>query len=297
MIKKDWDPAQYTQCSDFQYNAAKKFLETCSFKSGASILDIGCGNGKTTHYIASQLTSGQVIGIDKSADMIKFATTHFKRDNLHFQVMDVKRLNYTAKYYDAAVSFFCIPWVTNKALAFQNIAKVLKNGAPIYILAAVYEKSQADLITHLTQKLHWHKYFKNYQSPFCFLNDTNYALYAEFVGINVSSIEKVYIPHKFKNRAEFHNFYLTLVPQISHLVDESKKNKFADELLEDYFKVKGNREYSVTIETIKFSGQKSAYSMGLNRSISRLSFFTTYIADKEEYKPDNYPKFLRLNGG
>jgi trans-aconitate methyltransferase len=292
MIKKDWDPAKYTQCSAFQYNAAIKFLETCSFKNDASILDIGCGNGKTTHYIASQLTSGQVIGIDKSVDMIKYAKAHFKRDNLNFQVTDVKRLNCTVKY-DAAVSFFCIPWVTNKALAFQNIAKALKNGAPIYILAAVFEKSQADLITHLTQKPHWQKYFENYQSPFCYLNDTNYALYAEFVGINVSSVEKLYIPHAFKNRTEFHNFYLTLVPQISYLVEESKKNEFADELIKDYFKTKGNREYSVTIEAIKFSGQKSTCSVGLNRSISRLSFFTTLVADDEEYESDNCPKFLR----
>lgn len=86
MIKKDWDPAKYTQCSDFQYNAAIKFLETCSFKNGDSILDIGCGNGKTTHYIASQLTSGQVIGIDKSADMIKFATAHFSEITYIFRL-------------------------------------------------------------------------------------------------------------------------------------------------------------------------------------------------------------------
>ncbi|HEY2566898.1 MAG TPA: class I SAM-dependent methyltransferase [Candidatus Aquirickettsiella sp.] len=296
MIEQEWNSEIYSECSDFQYNAALKFLETCSFKSGDSILDIGCGNGKTTHYIASQLTSGQVIGIDKSVNMIEFATAHFKRDNLDFQVTDVEQLSHAIKF-DAAVSFFCIPWVINKTLAFQNIAKALKNEAPIYILAAVFEKSQAELITHLTQKIHWHKYFKNYQSPFCYLNDTNYALYAEFVGINVNSIEKLYIPHAFKNRTEFHNFYLTLVPQISYLVDESKKNKFADELLEDYFKIKGNREYSVTIEAIKFSGQKSTCSVGLNRSISRLSFFTTHVAHDEEYQPNNELRFRRLNGG
>ena len=148
----------------------------------------------------------------------------------------------------------------------------------------------------MTQKIHWHKYFKNYQSPFRYLNDTNYALYAEFVGINVSSVEKLYIPHAFKNRTEFHNFYLTLVPQISHLVDENKKIKFADELLEDYFRIRGNREYCVTIEAIKFNGQKSICSVSLNRSISRLSFFTTPETN-EENEYDNDPRFHRLKGG
>ncbi|WP_342228149.1 methyltransferase domain-containing protein [Rickettsiella endosymbiont of Rhagonycha lignosa] len=295
MIKKDWDPAKYTQCSDFQYNAAIKFLETCSFKSGASILDIGCGNGKTTHYIASQLTSGQVIGIDKSADMIKFATAHFKRDNLHFQVTDVERLNYTAKY-DAAVSFFCIPWVTNKALAFQNIAKILKNKGDLYILAAIYEKSQAELITRLTQKPHWQKYFENYQSPFSYLNDTNYEDYARNAGIHVNSMEKINIQHAFKNRAEFHFFYLTLVPQISHLREENQKNAFADELLEDYFKAKGKQEYSLTIEAIKFSGRKLTCSMNLHYSHSKLAFFPTPETN-EENEQDNDVSFLRLKGG
>lgn len=131
------------------------------------------------------------------------------------------------------------------------------------------------------------------------MNDTNYALYAEFVGINVSSVEKLYIPHAFKNRTEFHNFYLTLVPQISHLVDESKKIKFADELLEDYFRIKGNREYCVTIKAIKFNGQKSTCSVSLNRSISKLSFFTTLETNEEEEENeyDNDPRFHRLKGG
>lgn len=295
MIKKDWDPAKYTQCSDFQYNAAIKFLETCSFKSAASILDIGCGNGKTTHYIASQLTSGQVIGFDKSADMIKFATAHFKRDNLNFLVIDVEQLTHTSKF-DAIVSFFCIPWVTNKALAFQNIAKILKDKGDLYILAAIYEKSQAELITRLTQKPHWQKYFENYQSPFSHLNDTNYEDYARKAGIHVNSVEKLNIPHAFKNRAEFHFFYLTLVPQISYLREEHQKNAFVDELLEDYFKAKGRKEYSVTIEAIKFRGQKLTCSVNLPSSHSRLAFFPTPETN-EENEHDNEPKFLRLKEG
>lgn len=295
MLKNNWDPIIYTQCSDFQYNAAINFLMACSFEGDASILDIGCGNGKTTHYIASQLTSGQVTGIDKSANMIEFATAHFKRDNLNFQVTDVEQLTHASKF-DAVVSFFCIPWVTNKALAFQNIAKILKEEAHLYILAAIYEKSQAELITRLTQKPHWQKYFENYQSPFSYLNDTNYELYAHSAGIRVNSIEKLNIPHAFKNRAEFHNFYLTLVPQISHLCEENKKNAFADELLEDYFKVKGNKEYSVTIEAIKFSGRKLTYSVNLFRSNSRLAFFPT-LETNEENERDNELRFVRLNGG
>ncbi|MEN9450588.1 MAG: Amsacta moorei entomopoxvirus [Pseudomonadota bacterium] len=209
---------------------------------------------------------------------------------MNFQITDVEHLTHASKF-DAAVSFFCIPWVTNKALAFQNIAKVLKDEANLYILAAVFERSQAELITSLTQKPHWKKYFKNYQSPFTYLNDTKYDHYAQSAGIGVSSVEKLSIPHAFKNRAEFHNFYLTLVPQISHLHEESKKNAFADELLEDYFKVKGNKECSVTIEAIKFSGQKLATSLHLIRSNSRLAFFPT-AETNEENKLDNESRNL-----
>lgn len=295
MIEQEWDPSIYIQCSDFQYDAAIKFLEDCPFKSDDLIMDIGCGNGKTTHYIASRFTPKQVIGIDKSANMIKYATAHFKRINLDFQVSDVEQLTHTVKF-DAAVSFFCIPWVINKTLAFQNIAKILKDEAHLYILAAVFEKSQAELITHLTQKPHWQKYFENYQSPFCYLNDTNYDLYAQSAGIGINSVEKLKIPHVFKSRAEFQNFYLTLVPQISHLHEENQKNEFAEELLEDYFKAKGNKEYSVTIETIKFIGRKLSCSPNLIRSNSRLVFFPTPETN-EENEHDNEPKFLRLNGG
>jgi hypothetical protein len=51
--------------------------------------------------------------------MVEFATAHFKQDNLNFQVTDVEHLTHASKF-DAAVGFFCIPWVTNKALALSS---------------------------------------------------------------------------------------------------------------------------------------------------------------------------------
>jgi trans-aconitate methyltransferase len=293
MFKQKWNPAVYTQCSNFQYNAAIKFLTTCDFNSNASILDIGCGNGKTTYYIASQITSGEVLGIDKSEEMIEFAKDHFKLKNLDFHTNDILSFKHESKF-DAAVSFFCIPWVTDKALAFKNIAKVLKDEAKIFILAAVYEKSQAELITNLTQKQHWKKYFEDYSSPFIYLNDTKYDSYAKAAGIEINLMEKIAVPHTFKTREEFHKFYLTLVPHITHLKDENMKNAFADELLEDYFNAKGNEECCVTIEAIKFIGKKFSVLENLASTSHSLAFFkptTTNIEDEsndEKIHPKRY---------
>ncbi|WP_342219414.1 class I SAM-dependent methyltransferase [Rickettsiella endosymbiont of Miltochrista miniata] len=294
MFKQKWNPIVYTQCSDFQYHAAIHFLTTCGLNSNESILDIGCGNGKTTYYLASQITSGKVMGIDKSADMIEFANEHFKLKNLDFRINDVLSFKHESKF-EAAVSFFCMPWITDKALAFKNIATALKDEAKIFILAAVYEKIQAELITNLTQKPHWIQFFENYLSPFIYLNDTKYDSYAKAAGIEIDLMEKISIPHTFKTREEFHKFYLTLVPHITHLKQEDLKNAFADELLEDYFKAKGNKECNVTIEAIKFSGKKLAVSENLTPS-QRLAFFKPPTTNMEDECNDEKMRAKRYMG-
>jgi SAM-dependent methyltransferase len=50
-----------------------------------SILDVGCGEGSTTQFIANKLPNALVRGIDFSETGIELATSHWKLNNLEFK--------------------------------------------------------------------------------------------------------------------------------------------------------------------------------------------------------------------
>lgn len=53
-------------------------------KSTKSILDLGCGEGTTTFYIAKKFPTIQVVGSDPSKSGIEFAKKYYKLENLSF---------------------------------------------------------------------------------------------------------------------------------------------------------------------------------------------------------------------
>lgn len=78
---KSWDPSLYESNSHFQYNSALEILHSLPKRSNCNILDIGCGDGKVTQYIASYFEHSTVTGLDTSDAMVQFAHTTYAKDN------------------------------------------------------------------------------------------------------------------------------------------------------------------------------------------------------------------------
>jgi SAM-dependent methyltransferase len=57
-------------------------------RSGAYVLDIGCGNGAVAYAIATH-AQAHVLGVDMNAGQIAFARQHFQHPNLRFEAGDV----------------------------------------------------------------------------------------------------------------------------------------------------------------------------------------------------------------
>ncbi|CCU56237.1 unknown similar to AMEV004 [Mythimna separata entomopoxvirus 'L'] len=254
-----WNSTFYANVSNFQYNTAIEFISNINLNNNVSILDIGCGNGKITHYIASNITNNDVYGIDNSRSMIKYAKINYLKQNLHFRNVDISNVNISDiiyNKYDTIVSFFCIPWVKDKKNAFKNIAKLSNKGTKIYILGAIFEKNHVKLINNMTEKPYWKPYYINYTSPFEYLNDINYEKYSTESGINVVCNKIFDIKYKFENRDKLRDFNLAILPHIKHLNNENKI-KFVNELLDDYILYTQQNDYTITFTLIKFIGVKN----------------------------------------
>jgi SAM-dependent methyltransferase len=112
MAEKEWYKAWFN--SPFYHklyferdeNEAQKFLlrliEHLEPSAGSRILDVACGRGRHSRFLAAQ--GFDVTGIDLSFDSIEYAK-QFEKENLHFYQHDM-RLPMWVNYFDYAFNFF-----------------------------------------------------------------------------------------------------------------------------------------------------------------------------------------------
>ena len=98
---------------------------TKQVKGNASILEIGCGDGYGTSYLAKHFR--HVEAIDISEDAITKAKAVYKQDNCTFKTYSGKKLNYPDNFFDAVVSFHVIEHVKNVKQYLKEIKRVLKD--------------------------------------------------------------------------------------------------------------------------------------------------------------------------
>src|SRR5215471_7996671 len=110
----EWNAGEYNRHSSLQAALAEEQLGRLTLEGAERILDIGCGDGKITAEIAARVPRGSVLGVDRSRDMIAFASSHFgpsARANLRFEVADARSLPYRGEF-DLVVSvnaLHCLP--------------------------------------------------------------------------------------------------------------------------------------------------------------------------------------------
>jgi ubiquinone/menaquinone biosynthesis C-methylase UbiE len=97
------------------------------------ILDLGCGPGNYCYYISKVKGFYNIIGVDRSDEMIKIAKKNFPGGV--FNVADIRKLNYTSESFHGIIASFCIPYLSYNDTAdfIRNITKILKPSGVVYI--------------------------------------------------------------------------------------------------------------------------------------------------------------------
>lgn len=121
------------------------------------VLDLGCGEGYGTFYLADK--ASQIIGVDIDKYIVKHAKEKYQKDNLSFEVMDIKRLDFPDKAFDVVISLHVIEHLhLNKIQEhLQEIKRVLK-GNGIYILATPNRKTRLKPGQESFNIYHLHEY-------------------------------------------------------------------------------------------------------------------------------------------
>lgn len=113
------------------------------------VLEVGCGKGGGSSYIARYLKPKQIIGLDKSKNQILFNKKHYNINNLKFQAGDALNIPFSDKSIDVVINIESSHCYPNFGKFIKEVKRVLtKNG---YFLFADFRKQ--DLIQPVVKSL------------------------------------------------------------------------------------------------------------------------------------------------
>lgn len=118
--------------SDAMRNEAVKLADVAQ---GSVVLDAGCGTGYTTKAILDGLSSGEVIGVDLTAQQIGRASEklRFEKSKLSLLLCDVENLPFRKNVFDAAVSVGAIEYFPDPKEAIREMARVTKANCKVVV--------------------------------------------------------------------------------------------------------------------------------------------------------------------
>ena len=116
----------------------KRFLELVPAAANERLLDVGCGNGKSTCDLAAAAPSGSALGIDLSAEMLKNGRRRAAAaalTNVEFVQGDAQVHPFAPASYSLATSVFGAMFFTDPVAAFANIGAALARDGRLALLA------------------------------------------------------------------------------------------------------------------------------------------------------------------
>ncbi|RED49835.1 methyltransferase domain-containing protein [Aestuariispira insulae] len=125
-----WDPSQYLSFSDHRLRPALDLLARIPLTAPQSIIDLGCGPGNVTPYLARRWPDAQITGIDSSPEMLDRARASLPY--LTWREADAGQWR-AAQPVDLIFSNACLHWLPDHARLFPALMDNLKPGGVLAI--------------------------------------------------------------------------------------------------------------------------------------------------------------------
>jgi SAM-dependent methyltransferase len=163
--KTTWSDEHSLQYHTKQYYEVKEstkhflyFLQNnVVFPPNSKIIDVGCGAGAATNYIASNLQNVEFTGIDSNAEVIKIAQTH-STNRTKFFVGDILKLPFMNDVF-GVISIHTLMCLPNFQKPIEEILTKLK---PHWLaISSLFYPGEIGSITLLTENLRNRSVFYN----------------------------------------------------------------------------------------------------------------------------------------
>ena len=232
-----WDSKQYKEHSKPQKEGGLDAINKFSFKGNETILDIGCGDGKTTIEMAKKVPNGKVIGIDPSPNMIeecRKSYSHIK--NLSFEQQSAEEFSFDIRF-DLIVSFYALHYVNDQLTVLKKIHKALKTGGKLIIRMSGGEQKE---VAEVFNREPWKSIFAKQEERWHSKTEEDYKKLLKEAGFNNFKTKTESYSRKF-TKEELFNWAMAWVPYVTGL-DQQKSIEFTKELIKNISKGQEEKE-------------------------------------------------------
>lgn len=233
-----WSPEDYSRHSSVQQQWGLELLDKLQLKEEDHVLDIGCGDGRTTALIATMASKGQVVGVDRSEAMVASATASFPTEaypNLRFEQCDARSLSFEGLF-TAVFSNATLHWVDDHRAVLYGIARSLKPGGRALLQMGGHGNA-AEVIEVLNDRMQqprWQGYFRNFQFPYTFHHPDDYKPWLGELGLTAQRVELIPKQMQHPDVAAFAGWIRTTWMPFTHCVPETRRDQFIDDFVNSY---------------------------------------------------------------
>lgn len=122
-------------------------LSHVSIQPPFTILDVGCGGGRTVSKLAARATQGKIFGIDYSPDSVAFSqklnAESISTGRVELRQASVSELPFPDNTFDLLTAVETHFWWPNLPSDLREVFRVTKPGAQLVIIAEVYKGATA----------------------------------------------------------------------------------------------------------------------------------------------------------
>jgi trans-aconitate 2-methyltransferase len=123
---RDWDASTYQRVALPHEDWARAVLDRLGLEGGETVLDAGCGSGRTTEIVIERVPDGRVIAVDGSPSMVEKVREVLRPQDAAL-VSDLTKLELDEEV-DAVFSTAVFHWITDHEALFARMRAALRDG-------------------------------------------------------------------------------------------------------------------------------------------------------------------------
>ena len=118
----------------YKYTLYNSFLNFIDKNIEGRLLEIGCGIGKTTQFLAERYKNLAITAIDYDKEQIDIANKNKKSIKIKFIQADATQLEFKPSSFDYIIETNVFHHIKNYAKAIKEVKKVLKKNSYFYLM-------------------------------------------------------------------------------------------------------------------------------------------------------------------